>query len=156
MLERGLQTNADDPSRRFFESHGTFELPSGHRIAQLAVHASYMAAASGDRAVHVYRIRTLEEAQKKQQRRVKRAREKGDDSVDAAMPMTWLTRLEPYVVVRPTIGRIRSFAFPSGHTQLMPDVAVPILCALTTNSAEIHSIPPPPRTKAEKLSLIHI
>ena len=153
VLQRGLQTSADDPSRRFFESHGTLELPSGHRVAQLAVYASYMAAASGDRAVHVYRIRTLEEAQKKQQRRVKRAREKGDDSVDAAMPMTWLTRLEPYVIVRPTIGRIRSFAFPSGHTQPTPDVAVPILCALTTNSAEIHSIPSPPRTKAEKQSV---
>lgn len=168
VLQRGLQAaEQGSGSAHFFNAHGTLDVPSSHRISQLAVYGSYLAAASGDRAVHVYRIRTPEEAHKKQQRRIKRAREKGDEgaAVDT-IPMTWLTRLDAYVIVRPTIGRIRSFAFPSGHAspnhlQHTPsqhesttssDASVPLLCSLTTNSAEIHSIPPPPRTRAEKQS----
>lgn len=150
VLARGLSSSEDGAQIRFLEAQGTLDLPSSHRVAQLGTYGSYLAALSGDRAVHVFRIRTHEEAQKKQQRRAKRAREKGSEGAEA--PLTWLTRLETYVVVRPTIGRVRSFAFPSGHSVFSGDASVPILCALTTNSAEVHTIPAPPRSKAEKQS----
>lgn len=130
-------------------AQGTLDLPSSQRVPQVNVHGSLLAAACGDRAVHVFRMRTADEAQKKQARRMRRAREKGAEPEEAP-PLTWAARIEPYVVVRPTIGRVRSFSFPVGAPTPAPDAAVPFLCALTTNSAEIMSIPPPPRTRAEK------
>ncbi|WFD25221.1 beta transducin [Malassezia nana] len=150
ILRRGLQSK--EPSAMFLVSQGMLELPSSHRVAQLAWYGAFVAAASGDRSVHVYRLRTADEAHKKQQRRLKRAREKGAEAAEAE-PITWLTRLEAYVVIRPTIGRVRSFAFPLGEAPRV-DAPVPLLCALTTNSAEIHTIPPPPRSKSEKQSTV--
>lgn len=151
-LERGLESK-EGTTTQFFESQGTIDLPTSHRVSQLAFYGYYMAAMSGDRSIHVYRIRTEAEATKKQQRRLKRAREKGDEVPTEAPAITWLTRLEAYVVIRPTIGRIRSFSFPSGAAP-SHDAPVPVLCALTTNSAETHTIPPPPRSKEEKKGAI--
>lgn len=147
VLRGGLHNK--EPSAPFLVSHGMLELPSSHRVAQLAWYGSFVAAAAGDRAVHVYRLRTAEEAHKKQQRRLKRAREKGVEAAAETELISWLMRLEPYVVVRPTIGRVRSFAFPQGEA-FRTDAPVPLLCALTANSAEVHTIPPPPRSKSEK------
>lgn len=146
-LRSGLESQGTSTTQ-FLTSQGTLDLPSSHRVSQLAFHGPFMAAMSGDRAVHVYRVRTPEEALKKQQRRVKRAREKGEDAKEPEL--TWLVRLDPYAVVRPTIGRVRSFSFPTGVATPDAYAPMPLLCALTTNSAEVHMLPALPHTKEEK------
>lgn len=162
VLRAGLRaTDAPESRPRFLEGHGTAEMPASQRVAQLAFSRhngdALLAALSGDRAVHVFRVRTLDEARKKQQRKYKRAKEKAEKSgtAEPAAPPdaapTWAARVEPYVTVRPSIGRVRSFSFPTGAAARAPTGApIPLLCALTTNSAEIHTIPALPRTKEEK------
>lgn len=162
VIKAGLRATDTPESRpRFLEAHGEAEMPASHRVAQLAFSTrdgdALLAALSGDRAVHVFRVRTRDEARKKLQRKYKRAKEKADKAgTDAAPPaptdaVTWAMRVENYVVVRPTIGRVRSFSFATGRAEAPNAHApIPLLCALTTNSAEIHTIPAIPRTKEEK------
>lgn len=156
-LRTGLRA---DERKRFIEGQGTAEMPTAQRVAQLAfstsTNDSLLAALSGDRAVHIFRVRTLDEAHKKQQRKMKRAREKaertGETDTTSAPPVTWATRIENYVTIRPSIGRVRSFSFPTGGALDPAQIGapIPLLCTLTTNSAEIHTIPAIPRTKEEK------
>ncbi|WFC98044.1 beta transducin [Malassezia yamatoensis] len=167
LLKAGLRaSDTSEPRSRFIESHGQAEMPTSHRVSQVAFSAmnksdTLLGALSGDRAVYTFRLRTLEEAKKKQQRRYKRAKEKAEKgSLDAAdippseVEITWAMRIEPYVVVRPSIGRIRSFSFANtGEPTTASNIPTTLLCALTTNSAELYTIPAIPRTKEEKRSL---
>lgn len=164
-LRSGIQGGTESASgEHFVRAQGVLELSSSQRVQQLAFSTAngdaYLAAASGDKAVHVFRVRTLEEARKKQQRRVRRMREKkadrkhdgGEENNSETPPLTWPTRIEPYLLVRPSIGRVRSFSFPTGGEPgaLSTHAELPLLCALTTNSAEVHMIPAPPRSKEER------
>jgi U3 small nucleolar RNA-associated protein 12 len=78
---------------------------------------------SHDRSVEVFRIRTEEEARKKQARRRKRAKEKkekakgtqdsvadADDTEDAEKPLELVDLFTPHLVVRAS-GKVRSFDF---------------------------------------------
>ncbi|WFD29685.1 beta transducin [Malassezia sp. CBS 17886] len=167
-LARGLGARAGVPaadSDAFLAAHGSLDLPGGHRVPQLAFSTTtgdaLLAASSGDRSAHIFRVRTLDEARRKQQRQLKRAREKRDktghtgEPAPDGSPLLWAARMEPYVTVRPSIGRIRSFSFPTGAPADVANAraSIPLLCALTTNSAELHTIPALPRTKVEKAAL---
>ncbi|PKI83206.1 beta transducin [Malassezia vespertilionis] len=162
-LREGLRVKdaVDAHMPQFITPHGTLEMPGAHRVQQLAFSAStndtFLAASSGDRSVQVFRVRTLDEARKKQQRRTRRAMEKAERTGGAPVEvaLTWSLRFEPYVLIRPSIGRVRSFSFPTGAAPGSGDAfgPMPLLCALTTNSAEIHTVPAIPRTKQEKKQL---
>ena len=150
-LHAGLDTKP-----QFIVPHGSMSLQSSQRVAQLAFCGpagdTFLAASSGDKAVHVLRVRTPEESRKKQQRRMKRAKEKGKDA--AATPdvaITWALRIESYTSVRPPHGRVRSFSFPTGADPAVTSAGpIPLLLALSSNAAEVYSVPPPPRSRAEK------
>ncbi|WFD35664.1 beta transducin [Malassezia cuniculi] len=149
-LEAGL-----DSKPQFIAPHGSITLPSSQRVSQLSFCAptgdSFLAAASGDKAVNVLRVRTLEEARKKQQRRAKRAKEKGREVATPDVALTWALRIEMFMAVRPSQGRVRSFSFPTGGEPAAVGTGpVPLLLALSSNAAEIYSVPPPPRSRAEK------
>lgn len=141
----------------------TLPLSSKHRVAQISFHPSrpFLAVQSHDRSVEIFRIRTEEEARKKQARRRKRAKEKKEQAKaqgkakdngqemeedanevqeDIALPDLFT----PYLVIRAS-GKIRSFAFgdeehgTKGNTHLF--------VALATNALEVYSIPPPVKSK---------
>lgn len=148
-LRAGLDTKP-----QFIAPHGSITLPSSQRVAQLEFCAAngdvFLAASSGDKAVHVLRVRTLDEAHKKQQRRAKRAKEKGRESA-APDVVSWALRVEMFTLVRPAQGRVRSFSFPTGgDPAAVTSGPVPLLLALSSNAAEVYSVPPPPRSRAEK------
>lgn len=104
----------------------TLPLSSRHRVSQVSFHDSqpYIAVQSHDRSIEVFRIRTEDEARKKQARRRKRAKEKEGKSksrekeaIDKADQEETSTReieladlFTPYLVIRAS-GKVRSFDF---------------------------------------------
>lgn len=130
----------------------------------------YIAVSSSDRSVQVFRLRSAEEVRKKMARRKKRAKEKAEkkkgasDGVEqdkegeavaqeggeADLEVTWADRIEAYTFVRPSGGKLRSFAFSGSNGAANAKGSVHLLCALASNALEVHTIPPPPKTKAEK------
>lgn len=109
-----------------------------NRVSQVTFHPTqpYLAVQSHDRSVEIFRIRTEEEALKKQARRKKREKEKAknkkskhkqmeEDAKDDndEKPVSLEDLFTPYLVVRGS-GRIRSFSFadeepgPRGDTQV--------------------------------------
>ncbi|KAN0060603.1 beta transducin [Thecaphora frezii] len=167
---------ASASAHKFLIPRGSVPLSGNHRVSQIqfcgtsaaasaqgAAGQGYIAVSSTDKAVQVFRLRTTEEIAKKMARRRKRMKEKaekkkgkqGDAAAAAAEDegpdeVTWADRIESYTSVRPTAGKLRSFSV------IVPDLAnsnkigLSMLCALSTNAVEIHNIPPPPRSKAEK------
>lgn len=102
-----------------------FPLSSRHRVSQILFHPSqpYLAVQSHERSVEIFRIRTAEEARKKQARRKKRAKEKGkemaagktnepntEEPAEENEDVKLVDLFNPHVVVRAT-GKIRSFDF---------------------------------------------
>jgi U3 small nucleolar RNA-associated protein 12 len=98
-------------------------LSSRHRVSQISFHHSqpYLAVQSHDRSVEIFRIRTEEEARKKQARRKKRAKGKGKEKgpgiaglegtlVDDSEDIKLVDLFTPHLVVRAS-GKIRSFDF---------------------------------------------
>ena len=101
-------------------------LSSRHRVSQVLFHDSqpYIAVQSHDRSVEVFRMRTEDEARKKQARRRKRAKEKegkskskGGELVDKADEeetgvgeVGLIDLFTPYLVIRAS-GKVRSFDF---------------------------------------------
>ena len=101
----------------------TLPLASRHRVAQISFHPTqpYLAVQSHDRSVEILRIRTEDEARKKQARRRKRALEKkgkskdennsgADMEIDKDQDVELADLFTPYLVVRAN-GKIRSFDF---------------------------------------------
>jgi U3 small nucleolar RNA-associated protein 12 len=123
----------------------TLPLSSRHRVSQISFHPkhAYLAVQSHDRSVEVFRIRTEEEIRKKQQRRVKRAKEKrqqklqelvhesdrlGDENIaidqqDADQDIKLVDQFTPYLVIR-TSGKIRSFDFGPGDAGVKGGIQV--------------------------------
>jgi U3 small nucleolar RNA-associated protein 12 len=104
-------------------------LSSRHRVSQILFHPTqpYLAVQSHDRSVEIFRIRTEDEAQKKQARRKKRAKEKGkgkdtagdepnaEDHAGENESSKLVDLFTPYLVVRAS-GKIRSFDFGDDST----------------------------------------
>jgi U3 small nucleolar RNA-associated protein 12 len=104
----------------------TLPLSSRHRVSQILFHDSqpYVAVQSHDRSIEVFRIRTEDEARKKQARRRKRAKEKEekskpkekdlvdkvDDDKTGAGEVGLVDLFTPYLVIRAS-GKVRSFDF---------------------------------------------
>ena len=159
------------------QSAATLPLSSRHRVSQILFHASqpYVAVQSHDRSVEVFRIRTEDEARKKQARRRKRAKEKegkskskekepvdkADEEETGAGEIGLLDLFTPYLVVRAS-GKVRSFDFTTkevnGHKTGV-QVSFPrtvqdsithdlqMLLALASNALEVYDIPPPQKSK---------
>jgi U3 small nucleolar RNA-associated protein 12 len=176
-LAAGLQVqedvlDAEDKPKRFISALGTLPIAAARRVTQMAFSplrsasnaTRFLAVSSTDRGVQVFRLRTAEDMRKKMARRLKRAKEKGDKragengaagEAQSQQEMTWADRLESYTTVRPTAGRVRSFAFADdvAHSSTASKSgATPLLLALSSNAVEVHNLPAPPRSKAEKAS----
>ncbi len=145
-------------------SVATLPLSSKHRVSQITFHSSkpFLAVQSHDRSVEIFRIRTEEEARKKQARRKKRAKEKeqtkglgkkedgetsGDKNDEDPEEISVSDLFTPYLVARAT-GKVRSFAFAEEESGVKGHVH--IFMALSTNALEVYSIPPPTKFKEEK------
>lgn len=175
----------DQAQQKVLAPLGDLEVAAKKRVTQIAFnsHASsssskaYLAISSSDRSVQVFKLRDEEEMRKKLARRRRRQKEKeqqksgkksngngngngpvDDEEADANEPVTWLDRLEPYTIVRPESGRVRSFAFASGldtraaSTSKATANVTPVLVATNANSIEVHNVPAPPKSKADKKS----
>lgn len=104
----------------------TLPLSSRHRVSQVLFHNSqpYVAVQSHDRSIEIFRIRTEDEARKKQARRRKRAKEKegksqpkdkelvdkADDDEIGIGEIGLVDLFTPYLVIRAS-GKVRSFDF---------------------------------------------
>ncbi|PWN22325.1 WD40 repeat-like protein [Microstroma glucosiphilum] len=176
VLAQGLQAMTGDGSdkEKVLVALGNVELASKRRVTQVAysslekgISKAYLAISSSDRSVQVFRMREEEEMKKKIARRKRRQREKADKKGTAKAlngeqedeedeQVTWLDRIEPYTIIRPESGKIRSFAFPSGpdtraaSSSRATSASMSILCATHANSVEVYNIPSPPKSKAEK------
>lgn len=111
---------------RMIQAVATLPLSSRHRVSQILFHDSqpYVAVQSHDRSIEVFRIRTEDEARKKQARRRKRAKEKeekskpkekdlvdkADDDEIGAGEVGLVDLFTPYLVIRAS-GKVRSFDF---------------------------------------------
>lgn len=155
----------------------TLPLSSRHRVSQVLFHDSqpYVAVQSHDRSIEVFRIRTEDEARKKQARRRKRAKEKEEkskpkekDLVDKAGDedigvdeIGLVDLFTPYLVIRAS-GKVRSFDFSTkdatGHKARVQVSCllgqggirshnIQILLALASNALEVYDIPSPPKSK---------
>jgi U3 small nucleolar RNA-associated protein 12 len=101
-------------------------LATRNRVSQVTFHPTlpYIAVQSHERSVEIFRIRTEEEARKKQLRRRKRAKEKkikqkgdadgidNDEGADDENDIEFSDLFTPHLVVRAS-GKIRSFDLPS-------------------------------------------
>ncbi|CEH16129.1 WD40-repeat-containing subunit of the 18S rRNA processing complex [Ceraceosorus bombacis] len=162
-------------SRGFIIPHGTLPVSSSRRITQIlfapprgAAGCGFVAVMSSEKAVQVFRIRTQDDMRRKLARRNRRAREKAQKKSDGGIPtaatglddagsnepanaeIPWAERLESYTIVRPTQGRLRSFAFQDASENANSNAATPMLLALATNAIEVQSLPPPPQSRSEK------
>ena len=148
-------------THKFIIPRGNVPVSGNHRVSQIDFCGSasqrYIAVSSTDKAVQIFRLRSTEEIAKKMARRRRRMKEKAEKKGKkaAAEPhetendtVTWADRIESYTTVRPSVGRLRSFSalVPEGQGK----GGLSLLTALSTNALEIHTIPPPPRSKAEK------
>ena len=100
----------------------TLPLSSRHRVTQITFHPTqpYLAVQSHDWPVEIFRIRTEEEARKKQARRKKRVKEKKKtkdadqdrevEGLDEESKIKLADLFTPYLIVRAS-GKIRSFEF---------------------------------------------
>ncbi|CAO1614464.1 unnamed protein product [Sympodiomycopsis kandeliae] len=170
-----------EQSNKVLVPAGTLELAAKRRVTQIAFNTSasaksYLAISSSDRSVQIFRLREEEEMRKKMARRRRRQKEKegqnqkkaanqngtqagdgDDDDDDMAAQVTWPDRVEPYTIVRPESGRLRSFAFASGTDARSASGSktgantTSILVSTSANSMEIHQIPSP-KSKADKKS----
>lgn len=180
VLAGGLEAMVGDNQQiKALTPIGDLELAAKRRVTQIAFnsHASsspYLAISSSDRSVQVFRIRDEDEMRKKLARRRRRQKEKErekaggkkvangdlphDDADEEEAEVTWVDRIEPYTIVRPESGRLRSFAFTSGldtraaSTSKAHANTAPLLLATNANSMEVHNIPSPPKSKADKKS----
>ncbi|TKY84971.1 hypothetical protein EX895_006051 [Sporisorium graminicola] len=131
----------------------------------------FIAVSGTDKAVQVFRLRSTQEMAKKMERRRKRNKEKADkkrakeganstaaDVTQEAVQdhVTWTDRIEAYTNVRPSAGKLKSFSLvtPRSNKASSNKFGLSVLCALSTNALEIHSVPAPPRSKAEKATPI--
>lgn len=121
-----------------------------HRIAQVAYHPEerLLAVQTTDRAIEILRLRSAEEIRKKAARRRKREQEKLKEKGEAAASESistrepeWKDRLASWIVIR-TPGKIRSFGFGLGNTNLKGEVN--IMAALANNAVEVYQLPQQP------------
>lgn len=137
--------------------HTLSSLPisSSHRVAQILFHPTqpFLAVQSSDKAVEIFRIRTIDEVKKKQARRQKREKEKkqtkangkpakveDEDDHDGDLSQIKLQDLyTPYIIVRGG-GRVRSFSFADNQANTK---AVQLFLSLSNNALEVHSVPLP-------------
>ncbi|CAG7848661.1 Uncharacterized WD repeat-containing protein C3D6.12 [Serendipita indica DSM 11827] len=133
-LDKGLQETSTGEYAKMIHPLTTLPMTSKHRVSQLAYHptAPFLAIQSHEKAVDVFRIRTEDEIRKKQARRQKRAKEKkvqkaealqeavNEDDDHAQKEIQLVDLYTPYLV---------------------------IFTALSTNSAEVYTIPLPTKTK---------
>lgn len=142
---------------QFLQSCGSLELQqSQKRVTQIQVDPSrrYLAVASSDRAIEVYRIRSEDDMKKKMARRLKRAKEKAaanaasgatasaEEASTTVAKVAWSDRLERYTAVRPSQGRVKSFAFAASRSSnRSTKEAVSMLLTLSTNALEVVAIP---------------
>ncbi|UZJ54677.1 hypothetical protein CBS101457_003997 [Exobasidium rhododendri] len=156
----------DGVATRFLIEKGEIDLMGTKRVTQMAFSlrtantGQFLAVSGSDRSVEVFRLRSEEDVRKKMNRRRKRAKEKATKKQDGVLPeeaeepeakVTWKDRLEPYTIVRPNNGRLRSFAFASvddANNTLKP--GLPLLLALSNNSLEVHNLPAPKKGKVDK------
>ncbi|PWN91120.1 WD40 repeat-like protein [Acaromyces ingoldii] len=150
------QDSEVEPSR-LIRSCGSLGLQVQKRVTQMHFDPSrrYLAVASSDRGVEVFRIRSQEDMKKKMARRLKRAKEKAGGaseeavqaaaaSAAAAAKVTWPDRLERYTTVRPSQGRVKSFSFASASSSSSSSSSkdtASMLLTLSTNALEVVAIP---------------
>ncbi|EPQ30291.1 uncharacterized protein PFL1_02407 [Pseudozyma flocculosa PF-1] len=160
---------------KFLIPRGSVPLLSNHRVSQIQFCGNtalagqgYIAVSSTDKAVQIFRLRTSDEVAKKMARRRKRMKEKaekkakgkqgdaaagagaGAEDDEGSIEVTWADRIEAYTNVRPTAGKLRSFSTVVPESTSSNKIGLSLLCALSTNAIEVHNIPPPPKSKAEK------
>ncbi|KAI0082587.1 WD40 repeat-like protein [Panus rudis PR-1116 ss-1] len=162
-MAAGLQETETGEVTKMIHPITTLPLSSKHRVSQITFHPTrpYLAVQSHERSVEIFRIRTEEEVRKKQARRKKRAKEKkeqakgkgkekeaeeSDEGEERGQEITIPDLFTPYLVARAS-GKIRSFDF--GDEEHGAKGAVQLFCALSTNSLEVYSIPPPAKSKEE-------
>lgn len=154
---------------KFLTEQGQIDLVGTKRVTQITFNShqsgaavQFLAISGSDRSVEVFRMRSEEDARKKMARRRRRAKEKavkkhkdgmdvdeGENEQDTLV--TWKDRIEPYTIVRPNSGKIKSFTFAAESSdQASTRGSVPILLALSNNSLEIHNIPTLKKAKADK------
>ena len=163
----------DGAAMKFLVEKGQIDLVGTKRVTQIAfdVHrsggtAQFLAVSGSDRSVEIFRMRSEEDVRKKIARRRRRAKEKAakkqkdvndlnGDLGEEETPITWNDRIEPYTIVRPNSGKVKSFAFAAENSdQISTKGGVPILLALGNNSLEIHNVPAPKKAKADKADTI--
>ncbi|KAI0693786.1 WD40 repeat-like protein [Cytidiella melzeri] len=164
-MAAGLHENENGEVARMIYPIMTLPLSSKHRVSQITFHPTrpYLAVQSHDRSVEIFRIRTEDEARKKQARRMKRAKEKKeqakakgkaaeqevaeDDSANA--DITLLDLFTPYLVVRAS-GKVRSFDFADAESSAAAAKGnASIFLALANNALEVYSIPQPTKSKED-------
>lgn len=172
-LRSSLQKE-DGSMAKFLIDQGKLDLVGTKRVTQIAFHAynsrgaQFLAISGSDRSVEIFRLRSEEDVQKKIARRRRRAKEKAtkkhngstgekeDDVGEKDSPVTWNDRIEPYTIVRPSNGKVKSFSFAGLDVDQASTkaVGVPILLALGNNALEIYNIPAPKKSKTDKMDSI--
>lgn len=159
------ETNGISPSTLLLES-GQLDLVGGKRVTQIAHSTAgssdcqFLGIAASDKSVEVFRIRTQDDIRKKMARRRRRAREQaekkagsgnaGENTAVREVEPTWVDRMEAYTIVRPSKGRMKSFAFAESNGQEAQRGVAPLLLALANNSLEVHHVPLPKKNKEER------
>ncbi|KAJ3168666.1 hypothetical protein HDU88_001559 [Geranomyces variabilis] len=154
-VDSAAETTLEDGTpvmKRAVVNYGTLERQSKERVVTLKVHPSgrYIGAQGADRLVELYKVRTEEELKKKVQRLKKRQNEKKKNQ-KVPTPMEDETD-EPALSVADEIPRVahvrcsakvRSFDFSPGKiagTSSGRDGILQLLCALSNNSVEVHTV----------------
>lgn len=171
-LQSSLQRE-DGTMAKFLIDQGQLDLVGTKRVTQIAFNAhkgrgaQFLAISGSDRSIEIFRLRSEEDIQRKLARRRRRAKEKvakkqngnvgiqEDKDGEKDTPVTWNDRIEPYAIVRPSNGKVKSFSFAGlDADQALTKASVPILLALGNNALEVHNIPAPKKSKTEKTEAI--
>lgn len=159
--KRADNDSGSGPVAKMMIEQGQINLTDGRRVMQIdfgpttSTQEKFLAISCSDRNVEIFRIRSEEDIKKKMTRRRRRAKEKSsqkeanEDEVQEVTEVqpTWKDRIEPYTIVRPTKGKLKSFAFSEKSITESARSSIPMLLAMGNNALEIHHIPLPKKNK---------
>jgi len=147
-LGRLAINTGDNSERRFLHERGTFYRHNKDKTTSVSFHesGSYIAVHGSDRAVEVFRVRSLIEVQKSLTRKRKRRREKAkgsqagvgleeeDNEIDVSKAEI-SEFITPYVIVRPN-GKVKSIHWADSHSRK----TLRLLVSTTNNLLELYDI----------------
>ncbi|KAI8055175.1 WD40-repeat-containing domain protein [Syncephalis plumigaleata] len=159
LLERDNMIMEKDAETKVIQFYGAIQRQSRERAITLQFHSNgkFLLCQSADKVIEVFRIRTEEEIQKKQQRRAKRHREKqrkkgqandADDTGNAEATEQQVTasdRISAYQMIHAP-AKIRSADFSPAKDSARVTTSQ-ILVSLNNNMLEVYSVPYPSKDK---------